>query len=101
MGATFVELHTGRYSQACRLGGNVKKELATVIFGAQLGKDLGLKVHAGHGLTYENVSPVAALPQIEDLNIGHNIVAHASMVGLEKAVREMLALLKKARQSGR
>jgi len=101
LGATFIELHTGRYSQACRLGGNVKKEFTAVTYGAKLGKDWGLRVHAGHGLTYENVIPVASLPEIEDLNIGHNIVARASMVGLERAVREMLALLKKARKAGR
>lgn len=100
MGATFIELHTGRYSRAWRLGGNKKKELATLALGARLGRALGLKVHAGHGLTYQNVVPVASLPQIEDLNIGHNIVARASMVGLEKAVKEMLALLTKARGRG-
>ncbi len=96
LGATFIELHTGAYSRACRLGGNVKKELLVLVAGARLGHSLGLKVHAGHGLTYQNVTPIAALPEIEDLNIGHNIVARASMVGLEKATREMLILLQKA-----
>ncbi len=94
LGATFIELHTGQYSQSFRLGGNVKREFASLVFGAKLGTNLGLKVHAGHGLTYQNVTPIAALPEIEDLNIGHNIVARASMVGLEKAVSEMLVLLK-------
>jgi len=101
LGANFIELHTGRYSQACRLKGNVKREFATLVLGAKLGADLGLKVHAGHGLTYQNVTPIAALPEIEDLNIGHNIIARASMVGLGKAVAEMLVLLKKARKAGR
>lgn len=95
LGATFIELHTGRYSQACRLKGNVKKELLAIAAGARLAKSLGLRVHAGHGLTYQNVKPIAALPEIEDLNIGHNIIARASMVGLEKAVKEMLVLLRR------
>jgi len=95
MGATFIEIHTGEYSRAFRLKGNVQEEFLAVAAGARLGRSLGLKVHAGHGLTYQNVKLIAALPEIEDLNIGHNIVARASMVGLERAVKEMLALLKK------
>lgn len=97
-GATFVELHTGRYAQAFRKKGNVKKEFLALAAGAMLAQSLGLKVHAGHGLTYQNTGVVAALSQIEDLNIGHNIIARASMVGLEKAVKEMLAVLKKAKK---
>lgn len=98
LGATFIELHMGGYSQAFRLGGQVRKEFAKIAFGSELGKDLGLRVHAGHGLTYQNVIPIAALPGVEDLNIGHNIVARAAMVGLEKATKEMLALLMKAKR---
>jgi pyridoxine 5-phosphate synthase len=98
LGATFIELHTGAYSRAFRLGGPVRKEFAKIAFGVRLGHDLGLKVHAGHGLTYHNVLPIAEMPEIEDLNIGHNIVARAAMVGLEKATKEMLALLKKAKR---
>ncbi len=98
LGATFVELHTGRYSQAFRKKGDLKKEFLAIAAGARLAKALGLQVHLGHGLTYQNVAPVAALPEVEDLNIGHNIIAHASMVGLEKAVREMLVILKKAKK---
>jgi pyridoxine 5-phosphate synthase len=101
MGAAYVELHTGRYSQAYRLGGNLKKELHALSVGARLAQSLGLKVNAGHGLTYRNVGPVAALPGMEDLNIGHNIVARASMIGLEKAVKEMLAAMKKASRGKR
>jgi pyridoxine 5-phosphate synthase len=93
-----VELHTGRYAQAFRKKGDVKKEFLALAVGALLAQSLGLKVHAGHGLTYQNTGAVAALPQIEDLNIGHNIIARASMVGLEKAVREMLTVLKKAKK---
>ena len=96
LGAAFIEIHTGKYSRAFRLKGNFRKEFLAVAVGARLAHSLGLKVHAGHGLTYQNVKPIAALPEVEDLNIGHNIVARASMVGLERAVRDMLTLLKKA-----
>lgn len=97
LGASFIELHTGSYSRAFRLGGDVKKEFLGIAAGARLGKALGLKVHAGHGLTYQNVDPIAALPEIEDLNIGHNIIARASMVGLGKATKEMVVLLRKSK----
>ncbi len=96
LGAAFIELHTGRYSQACRSGGDVEKEFLALAAGARLANGLGLRVHAGHGLTYQNVTPIAALPETEDLNIGHNIVARAAMVGLGKAVAEMIGLLEKA-----
>jgi pyridoxine 5-phosphate synthase len=101
LGATFIEIHTGEYSQAFRKKDNVRKELSAVAFAAKLARSLGLRVHAGHGLTYQNVTPVAAMPEMEDLNIGHNIVARAAMVGLGKAVKEMLVLLRKAGQRGR
>ncbi len=97
LGATFIEIHTGAYSRAFRKKGNVKKEFLKIVLAAKLASSLGLRVHAGHGLTYENTSPIAALPEVEDLNIGHNIIARASMVGLERAVKEMLAVLKKAK----
>lgn len=93
LGATFVELHTGAYSRACRLGGNKSRELSRLKRCARLAHSLGLRVHAGHGLTYANVGPVAALPEIEDLNIGHNIVAYASLHGLSKAVRDMRRIM--------
>ena len=96
-GATYIEIHTGEYSQAFRRKKGVKAELAAVAAGARLAESLGLRVHAGHGLTYQNVAPIAALAPIEDLNIGHNIVARASMVGLESAVKEMLSILGKLR----
>jgi pyridoxine 5-phosphate synthase len=98
LGTTFIELHTGSYSRAFRLGGDKQKEFTVIALAVQLGRSLGLRVHAGHGLTYQNVIPVASLPELEDLNIGHNIIARASMVGLEKAVREMLDLLVKAKR---
>ena len=98
LGATFIEIHTGEYCQAFRLKGKVDKELSTIISAAKLAREVGLRVHGGHGLTYQNVTPIAAIPEIEDLNIGHNIIARASMVGLERAVKEMLVLLNKAKQ---
>jgi pyridoxine 5-phosphate synthase len=98
LGATFIEIHTGEYSQAFHKKGDVAKELGAVIAGVKLAQEVGLRVHAGHGLTYENVTPIAAIPELEDLNIGHNIIARASLVGLERAVKEMLALLQKAKK---
>ncbi|NIP79087.1 MAG: pyridoxine 5'-phosphate synthase, partial [Gemmatimonadetes bacterium] len=64
-----------------------------------LGRSLGLDVHAGHGLTYENVAPVAAIDELEELNIGHSIVSRAVFTGLEAAVREMAAIIRRARSS--
>jgi len=98
MGATYVELHTGRYSEAFRKKGPVKKEWISIFASAQLAVSLGLRVHAGHGLTYQNTAPIAALPEIEDLNIGHNVVARALLVGMERAVREMLLILREAKK---
>jgi len=88
LGANAVELHTGEYANAT---GDADKaaELTRLADAAAHGHALGLAVHAGHGLTYENVSPVAALPHIEELNIGHSVVSRAVLVGLERAVREM------------
>jgi len=97
LGATFIEIHTGEYSRAFRQKSGAGKELEAVFAGVKLAKEIGLRVHAGHGLTYDNVMPIAAMTDIEDLNIGHNIIARASLVGLEKAVKEMLALLQKAK----
>jgi pyridoxine 5-phosphate synthase len=95
VGAHGVEIHTGRY---CDATGDKAKELAEVVAAACLAERLGLEVHAGHGLNYQNVLPIAALPEIVELNIGHSIVARAVMVGMEQSVREMKALLIKARQ---
>ena len=96
LGADAVELHTGEYANA--LGEDRGRELARLAATAQMGRDMGLAVHAGHGLTYENVIPVAAIPEIEELNIGHSIVSRAIFVGLERAVREMGDLLRQAPQ---
>jgi pyridoxine 5-phosphate synthase len=83
-----VEINTAAYADARDAGGR-EAALRKTVDAARLGRKLGLAVHAGHGLTYENVRAVAALPEISELNIGHNIVARAVLVGMERAVREM------------
>ena len=96
LGAAAVELHTGEYANT--RGAEREQQLARLRTAAELGRALGLAVHAGHGLTYENVAPLAAVPEIEELNIGHSIVSRAVFVGLERAVREMAELLRRARR---
>lgn len=96
-GAPVIELHTGRYAEA---GGNERAtELHRLRDGARLAAGLGLTVHAGHGLHYHNVQPVAAIPEIIELNIGHAIVARAVFHGLAQAVSEMKHLMLAARSS--
>jgi len=90
--ADVVEIHTGRYCDA-RLVQDRRRELARVVDAAKAAAKLGLTVAAGHGLNYRNVLPVVAIAEIEELNIGHAIVGHAIMVGMERAVREMKELL--------
>ena len=92
-GAQFIELHTGKYSEAW---GTPKEEieLNNLKEGAALAHKLGLKVNAGHGLTYENVHRMHEIPELVELNIGHNIIARAVFDGLEKAVRDMKDLIK-------
>jgi pyridoxine 5-phosphate synthase len=87
-GARVIELHTGDYAEAHTPAG-VVQELARLREGARRGAELGLGVAAGHGLDYRNVVAVAALPEVEELNIGHSIVSRAVLVGFERAVREM------------
>jgi pyridoxine 5-phosphate synthase len=94
--AQAVELHTGRYCDA-RLASDRRRELGRILDACKSAAKLGLKVAAGHGLHYRNVLPVAAIGEIEELNIGHAIVAHAVLVGMERAVREMKELLRQAR----
>ncbi|HAN45840.1 MAG TPA: pyridoxine 5'-phosphate synthase [Cyanobacteria bacterium UBA8156] len=91
-GARFVELHTGTYANA-RTAAEHRQELAILAEGTARALDLGLRVNAGHGLTYWNVQPIARIPGMEELNIGHSIISRAVLVGLERAVREMKALL--------
>jgi pyridoxine 5-phosphate synthase len=94
-GAPVVELHTGAYAEATDLAAST--ELERLASAARLAAGLGLEVHAGHGLNYRNVGPVAAVREIVELNIGHAIIAHAIFVGLPAAVREMKALMLEAR----
>ena len=91
VGAQAVEINTGPYADAPEEGGVEDRDL--VAQAAAAARDQGLEVLAGHGLTYRNVGPIAAIAAIEELNIGHSIVARAVLVGMERAVREMLALL--------
>jgi pyridoxine 5-phosphate synthase len=95
LGADAVELHTGEYANS--RGPERDEQLARLDRAASLGRTLGLAVHAGHGLTYENVTPVAAIPDVEELNIGHSVISRAVFTGMEAAVREMLALIRRAR----
>jgi len=95
IGVPAIELHTGAYAEAA--GGQRAIELERLHASARLGASLGLEVHAGHGLHYQNVGPVAAIGEIVELNIGHAIIARAVFVGLERAVREMKALMQAAR----
>jgi pyridoxine 5-phosphate synthase len=99
VGAPVIELHTGAYADA--EGEEQRKELERVRNGVQWGVRHGLKVNAGHGLHYTNVQAIAAIPQIEELNIGHAIVAHSVFVGWENAVREMKAIMVSTRLGAR
>ena len=95
LGAPVVELHTGRY---CELAGREQEaELDRIRKAAELAAELGLECHAGHGLTYDNVGPVAAIETVAELNIGHFLVGEAIFVGLAEAVRRMRAAMDRAR----
>jgi pyridoxine 5-phosphate synthase len=94
--ATIVEFHTGRYCEA-RLASDRRRELNRLVDACKAASKLGLTVAGGHGLNYQNVVPVAAIPEMEELNIGHSIVSRAVLVGFERAVREMGELLRQAR----
>ena len=96
IGAPVVELHTGAYAEAT--GEQQARELMRLVEAARHGSQIGLTVHAGHGLHYHNVQPVAAVPEIVELNIGHAIVARAVFDGLPAAVREMRRLMVEARR---
>lgn len=92
-GVECIELHTGKYANA-RTEVELNLELQNLIQNAKFARSLGLKVFAGHGLNYENVKKISRIQDIEELNIGHSIVARAVFIGLEDAVKEMLALIK-------
>lgn len=94
VGATYIELHTGSYANAS--GAEQREEFMKLVEGARLAADIGLGVNAGHGLNYRNTLPVARLPWVEELNIGHSIISRAVFCGLEQAVREMRAIIDNA-----
>ena len=102
IGAAVVELHTGHYSELHAKGrlGEAATELQALQRGAALAHALGLEVHAGHGLTYDNVAPIAAIPQVMELNIGHFLIGEAVFLGLEDAIAEMRHRMDQARNVG-
>jgi pyridoxine 5-phosphate synthase len=91
LGADAIELHTGQYALA--RGAAQEQQLVALVQAGKLIRDLGMHLHAGHGLNYHNVIPLARIPDMHELNIGHAIIARAVLVGLERAVREMKQLV--------
>ena len=98
IGAPFIEINTGKYADAWLDRGNWHAPLEKITVAARAARKLGLIVLAGHGLTYQNIDAIAAVPEIEELNIGHSIIARAALVGLDAAVREMAALMRNPRR---
>jgi pyridoxine 5-phosphate synthase len=94
-----VEIHTGAYCNA--LGIERKKQLRAIVEASKFAQSLGLEVHGGHGLNYDNVLAIAQIPEMVELNIGHSIIARAIIVGIEQAVREMKVLLNQSKGSTR
>jgi pyridoxine 5-phosphate synthase len=92
-----IEINTGKYSEGWK-SGSWSAELDKVITAARAARKMGLTVLAGHGLTYRNIDGIAAIADIEELNIGHSIISRASLVGLDAAVREMIALMRNPRR---
>ena len=95
-GAHGIEIHTGAYCNA--VGIERDKQLQAIVEAAKLAQGLGLEVHGGHGLNYDNVLPIGKIPEMVELNIGHSIIARAVIVGIEQATREMKDLLSKAKE---
>jgi pyridoxine 5-phosphate synthase len=95
LGAPVVELHTGAYANAA--GAEQERILARLTEAAAYGQSIGLEIHAGHGLTFDNVKPIAAIPQIRELNIGHFLVGEAIFIGLDASIRRMRQLMDEAR----
>jgi pyridoxine 5'-phosphate synthase (EC 2.6.99.2) len=93
----YIEIHTGCYADA-QTDAEQAKELERIAHAATYAASLGLKVNAGHGLTYHNVKAIAALPEMHELNIGHAIIGRAVMTGLKEAVAEMKRLMLEARK---
>ncbi len=92
-GAKTIEIHTGKYADA-KGPDEATRELSAISNAVKAGRRLGITVNAGHGLNYKNVKAVAAIGEIEELNIGHSIISHSVFAGLENAVKEMLALVR-------
>lgn len=92
LGVDLIEINTGKYAEL-RAGEQRDKALERVKAAAEYGHKLELEIHAGHGLDYKNVGPIAAIPQITELSIGFSIIARSAIVGVEKAVREMISLI--------
>ncbi len=97
-GTGMIELNTRAFSETCPrspdlAGPGLQHELAKILAAANRGANQGLKILAGHGLTYRNVRLISDIPVIEELNIGHNIVARAALVGMQRAVSEMLTAM--------
>ena len=99
LGASTVELHTGYYCDAPPRSVETARQLSRLQTAARAAGDLGLRLGAGHGLDHANVGPVAALPHLEELNIGHGLVARAVMVGLDRAVSELRAAIQEGAMS--
>lgn len=95
LGADYIEIHTGTYCEAATVATR-RAELNKIEAATHQGRRLGLGINAGHGLNYQNIRPVVALGGIEEYNIGHSIISRAVLVGLERAVREMAALVRGA-----
>lgn len=102
IGASVIELHVGAYCDAVseNRSSEALEELARLTDMARYADSLGLEVHAGHGLTYESVAPIAALPEVVELNIGHFLIGEAIFLGLDPAIKEMRRLMDAARNSG-
>ncbi len=102
VGAPVIEIHTGAYHEACLSTTNarIKHELQLIRDAAAYAASIGLEVHAGHGLTFHNVQPVAAIPELAELNIGHFLVGEAVFMGLAESVKEMKKLMADARSGG-
>jgi pyridoxine 5-phosphate synthase len=92
-GADMIEIHTGCYSNAPNEDA-LREELAKIVAAARAGKAAGLGVNAGHGLHYHNLGPIVRIEEIDELSIGHSIIARAVLVGLDRAVRDMIALIR-------
>ena len=100
IGAEVIELHTGAYCDAFAEGrfDDAQSELRKLEEMATFGHELGLEIHAGHGLTYDTVSPIAAFPEVQELNIGHFLIGESIFLGLDPAIKEMRRLMDEARE---